>query len=476
MKKKTLALVLVLALVLALGLVALAEDLTLGVLESNAETTGEDPSNDNAMETTAEDPTEEPSGEPADEPANAPADDVDTDDSADEPAVETPVKNPASQTSYEFVNYWSNMTSAEINDLYLNHWFPDFYEYLDIQYTDEEGKILTVTNTGDQDGSLTLYTAYLTWNSEIVKEDVQTLELAPGETGFFAYDDSYQWSYVQIVEATYGEKSIRLPGTLDVAETPRDPSLPPIPDIPVDPSDFSAQASLHTFGKNNVVILEVENQGSTNSKVTVTGTYLDGEGNVIGTEEKTLDGFSAGWKNNFVFNPGYAFASFTYVIKAVKTDFVSDAEEVEIAWTGSPDWKGFASDAAYWGSVELAFAYHHEEEAQIHVSYEFLILDASGNVVAVVEEERDHLDSKWMGSSFTGGYGIRSTPMHNFTDNYPLSNFTVVIAFTEFDPGVPSAHHLSWLVVPELNITAAEMITWDLSHGNGLLIDIDIRG
>ena len=67
----------------------------------------------------------------------------------------------------------------------------------------------------------------------------------------------------------------------------------------------------YTFEGNDIIILNVTNQTKANYIVTVRGTYLDKAGKVIKSEEQSFDQFSAGYQNNFLFNPGIAFHDFS---------------------------------------------------------------------------------------------------------------------------------------------------------------------
>jgi len=68
----------------------------------------------------------------------------------------------------------------------------------------------------------------------------------------------------------------------------------------------------------NVMILNIENKSDEAYTITIKAKYLDSAGNVIGTEDRTFEGFAANWSNYFVFAPGYEFDKFTFDFSAKK--------------------------------------------------------------------------------------------------------------------------------------------------------------
>lgn len=466
MKKRTLALLLSLALLLMLGLVAFADDLE-DVLSGNAETTAEAPEDEATEAAPAEEEAEEPAEAPAEEPEDA-----------EEPAEapeEKPAEEPAQGATFAFSKNLSDMTASETNRLY-DRWYAMVSENFEFRYAEDADKILEVENVGDKTGSLTIYIAYLTWDSVIVKDEVQTVEIAPGETGSFTYDDSYQWAYIDVAAATYGDQSIELPGQLDILATPADPDAEKASEIPVDPTDFVSQASFHKYGKKNLVIVEVLNEGDVNSKVTVTGTYLDEDGNVIDTETQTFDGFSAGWKNSFVFNPGYAFASFTYTVTAVETDFISTAEDVEVVWVNEASWNGPYAEWASDDSLGIASAYHRSADSNgydpvVDLDYDVLVLDANGDVIGFADIGHKRL---------SGGshYSFNGAPVSTFFSGVSsLNGCSVVIAHHSIDLQKPEVLLLSEVAYPVMfgYMTPEWWIAHRLSTGFGILIDINLK-
>lgn len=84
--------------------------------------------------------------------------------------------------------------------------------------------------------------------------------------------------------------------------------------------EFVVKDKKYTFEGNDLVIVNVENQTNKNYSVTITGTYLDKNGNVLQTETQTFDQYSAGYSGYFLFKPDMQFDKFTYEFKTKETD------------------------------------------------------------------------------------------------------------------------------------------------------------
>lgn len=84
--------------------------------------------------------------------------------------------------------------------------------------------------------------------------------------------------------------------------------------------EFVVKDKKYTFEGNNLVIVSVENQTNKNYSVTVEGTYLDKDGNVLKTETQTFDQYSAGYSGYFLFKPNMQFDKFTYKFETENAD------------------------------------------------------------------------------------------------------------------------------------------------------------
>ncbi len=76
----------------------------------------------------------------------------------------------------------------------------------------------------------------------------------------------------------------------------------------------------YPYGSSDVMILNVENQTTTDITVTFTGKFMDSNGNVIKTQTKIVRGFPANYRNYVIFEPGVKFDKFAVETKITKYD------------------------------------------------------------------------------------------------------------------------------------------------------------
>ena len=81
---------------------------------------------------------------------------------------------------------------------------------------------------------------------------------------------------------------------------------------------FMIKDKKYSYEGTDLVILDVENQTDKNYTITINGSYLDKDGNVIKTETQTFEGFCAGMQNYFLFQPKITFDIFTYTVEMVE--------------------------------------------------------------------------------------------------------------------------------------------------------------
>lgn len=122
--------------------------------------------------------------------------------------------------------------------------------------------------------------------------------------------------------------------------------------------EFDIKYKKYDYLDDNAVILNFKNQTGTNYKVTVTASYINGDGSVIKTEAQTYKDIAAGTETYFVFNPGIAFADFDYEVAAEVYEgvcFLSNIKQLEwdmnskdaniLAW---PIYDSGVESASYW--------------------------------------------------------------------------------------------------------------------------------
>ena len=485
MKKKTLAVLLSLVLVLTMGLAVFAEEMTVGVLSGAPDDTEEAVS-------PAEEAVEEPVAEPTEEPVEVPVEEP-----VAEPTEETgkaPVRLPEGMP---FKYTTADLTKEQFDRIYYEQWFDVVADHLDVSYVAETGKLAELRNIGDETCTVEFYVCYLAYDNTIAEDSLQTFVLEPGESATVAYVEGYDYAYAGLVSVECGGERIDFPAMVGGVETPHDPEAAEDA-VPVDPSVFTSSATLHKYGENTLAIVNVKNDGEKNSLVTVTGNYLAADGSVLGTETQTFDGFSAGWSNNFVFNPGYAFDGFTYEVTAVETDYDSMANKVLLEQGScyadayginekADTWEevfenatvsGFRSTGAGFGS-DCTVAYlsgfqGNGETYGVRVDADILLVAPNGDVEKIINKVPEHVngylgddgDGQWRHLTLVDSYEL-------FGEYRDLSDYKLVVNVHSIRSRAivnvgPSVSDVAGLGYPKEDTS---FITWVLRCGYGLFID-----
>ena len=97
-----------------------------------------------------------------------------------------------------------------------------------------------------------------------------------------------------------------------------DPSLGDVPASSQVANGFVVKQKKYDHGSNNLIVLNVTNNNSENYIVTITGYYLDANGNVLKTETQTVNGYVANYEKYFSFIPEIAFDKFVFTLTAEK--------------------------------------------------------------------------------------------------------------------------------------------------------------
>ena len=97
-----------------------------------------------------------------------------------------------------------------------------------------------------------------------------------------------------------------------------DPSLGDAPASSQVANGFVVKQKKYDHGSNNLIVLNVTNNNSENYIVTITGYYLDTNGNVLKTETQTVNGYVANYEKYFSFIPEIAFDQFVFTLTAEK--------------------------------------------------------------------------------------------------------------------------------------------------------------
>ena len=147
-----------------------------------------------------------------------------------------------------------------------------------------------------------------------------------------------------------------------------------------------AKDKRYTFDGNDIIMLNIENQTNVNYSVSVTGTCLDANGNVLYTETQSFDQFASGHKHFFLFRPEMQFDKFTYDFAVEQTDAEMYINHLEYVFGGLVE--------AKWPVMELVDQGDHSFYPVIIANCGFrssapagLELNAIGNFVIINERE-----------------------------------------------------------------------------------------
>lgn len=166
--------------------------------------------------------------------------------------------------------------------------------------------------------------------------------------------------------------------------------------------DFVVSEKKYDYKDANIMLLYVENKTNRHFNVTIHGTYLDENGEVIKEEKQTYEGFPAGWSNHFIFYPKTAFNSFTYTVDTEEyvpdeltcdesgtpyASFIDFTYEKRLYWSYGGFYVRPGDDpyAAAETVRRLDFDYtlnNSHPTTMISAQFHLLLLDEDGNVYA----------------------------------------------------------------------------------------------
>ena len=79
--------------------------------------------------------------------------------------------------------------------------------------------------------------------------------------------------------------------------------------------DFSVKEKIYDYEGRKVALLDVTNNTNKDLAVTVTCTFLDGQGNGVAEESQSFGQYSAGYRNYFLFDPGVSFEKLSFELE-----------------------------------------------------------------------------------------------------------------------------------------------------------------
>ena len=163
-----------------------------------------------------------------------------------------------------------------------------------------------------------------------------------------------------------------------------DPSLGDVPSSSQVASGFVVKQKKYDHGSNNLIVLNVTNNNSENYIVTITGYYLDANGNVLKTETQTVNGYVANYEKYFSFIPEIAFDNFVFTLTAEKYS----GECLDQLFSITELWIEHRTQNTPWGDVWNSLILRGYIWGRLDNKYcaptKFIIIDSSGKVYSIL--------------------------------------------------------------------------------------------
>ena len=151
--------------------------------------------------------------------------------------------------------------------------------------------------------------------------------------------------------------------------------------------EFVVKDKKYTFEGNDLVIVNVENQTNKNYSVTITGTYLDKNGNVLQTETQTFDQYYPGFSQYFLFEPGMAFDKFTYTFDAEESHDPICLKGIGLKYNGIKHSAGMIYEEIAKGNytkyptILASYSGEHTGTTEVNVWVKWLLVNESGEIL-----------------------------------------------------------------------------------------------
>ena len=149
------------------------------------------------------------------------------------------------------------------------------------------------------------------------------------------------------------------------------------------------------MGEENLAVLTLYNQSKRAATVTVTVTYLNVAGKVLGTEKQTVHGMVRGMEKHLCFRPGRDFYAFTYILETSfyrgichERDFRAEYFRVTTPLSPTSPHKGLCP-------MEMEIFEEYTGTAAVEVVCSYLLLDKENTV-----RELKHADTRILNAPF----------------------------------------------------------------------------
>ncbi len=149
----------------------------------------------------------------------------------------------------------------------------------------------------------------------------------------------------------------------------------------IDPSDgFSVKDRKYTYENTGVVLLNVKNNTKKNYTVTIHGTYLDENGDVIGEETQTHEGFAAGWQNYVMFWPEFMFDKFTYKMEFQEYTGECIASKMDLQWVPGKVTKSLGNGSSRRPMIVGHIQFTNGGEVPMEIYFHYIVFDSVGEI------------------------------------------------------------------------------------------------
>ena len=151
--------------------------------------------------------------------------------------------------------------------------------------------------------------------------------------------------------------------------------------------EFVVKDKKYTFEGNDLVIVNVENQTNKIYSVTITGTYLDKNGNVLQTETQTFDQYYPGFSQYFLFEPKMQFDKFTYTFDAKESHDPICLKGIGLKYNGIHETLAAIREEMAKGNytkyptVLAGYSLEHTGTTEVNVWVRWLLVNENGEIL-----------------------------------------------------------------------------------------------
>lgn len=154
--------------------------------------------------------------------------------------------------------------------------------------------------------------------------------------------------------------------------------------------ELTVKEKKYTFEGTDLMLLEITNETDKNCSVTVNGSYLDKDGNVLKTETQTFDQFAVGYQNFFLFRPEFQFEKFTYTVEAEATDTIMHASKMQASLADIYEQKvpnlelATQGDDRLYPTIIAYFEYLKNTDEVLDVRSTWVLFNEKDEIIAIV--------------------------------------------------------------------------------------------